>query len=59
MEQWQLDGLITRRSQVRVLPPLLEGHEPLNEHVERFLASIRFEQRDKLAEVPIELSSEA
>src|SRR5512136_1017543 len=26
VEQWQLVGLITRRSQVRVLPPLLKGN---------------------------------
>ncbi len=29
VEQWQLVGLITRRSQVRILPPLpFEGREP-------------------------------
>ena len=27
VEQWQLVGLITRRSQVQVLPPLLRGNQ--------------------------------
>ena len=37
----------------------LSGFEPLDDEVERFLASLRFEQREKLAELPIDLSDEA
>ena len=57
VEQWQLVGLITRRSQVRVLPPLPNRihPEPRTEAVEQFLARLRFEQRDKLAELPNEI----
>jgi hypothetical protein len=31
------------------------GLEPLNGSIERFLASLRFEQRDKLAHLAIDL----
>ena len=36
----------------------LSGFEPLDDEVERFLASLRFEQRDKLAQLPFDLNSE-
>jgi hypothetical protein len=57
VEQWQLVGLITRRSQVRVLPPLpIRTHpEPREEAIEQFLAMLRFEQRSRLAELPVDL----
>jgi hypothetical protein len=36
----------------------LSGFEPLDDEVERFLASLRFEHREKLAELPIDLTDE-
>jgi hypothetical protein len=53
--KWQGSGLWSRRSQVRILPP--QPHrfliEPQPYAVEQFFEMPRFEQRDKLAELPI------
>ena len=60
MEQWQLDGLITRRSLVRIQAPLPDWTylEPRDIVVEEFLEMLRFEQRSKLAELPGDLLRE-
>jgi hypothetical protein len=55
VEQWQLVGLITRRSQVRVLAPLLEKKKPPTDDVERFLVMLRFDSREKLKDFPLDV----
>jgi hypothetical protein len=55
VEQWQLVGLITQRSQVRVLAPLLDIKEPPTSDVERFLAMLRFDSREKLKDFPLDV----
>ena len=51
------ESLTQKRSQVRVLfrPQRRTHPEPLSVPVEQFLAMLRFEQREKLVELPIDL----
>ena len=44
---------------VRVHVPQSQEEEPLDMPVERFFAMLRFEQRDKLAELPVDWSDKA
>ena len=54
---WQSKRLLIVRLKVRVLPgsPKRTHPEPPSIPVEQFLAMLRFEQRDKLAELPGDL----
>ena len=54
VEQWQLVGLITRRSEVRILPPLLDEKELSTDNVEEFLSVLRFDSRGKFKDFGIE-----
>jgi hypothetical protein len=60
VEQWQLVGLITQRSLVRIQAPLPNRThpEPCMVVVEQFLAMLRFEQRGKLAELLFDIMQE-
>ena len=46
----------TLRTRVRFPASPLAIDEPLDMPVERFLSMLRFEQRDKLAELPIDIA---
>jgi hypothetical protein len=46
---------ITRRSEVRILSPLLDKKEPPTDDVERFLAMLRFDSREKLKGFQLDL----
>jgi hypothetical protein len=53
--QWIERGPPEAKAQVRVLVGVFENGEPPTIPVERFFAMLRFEQRSRLAELPIDL----